>query len=55
MRLSTSAIAFCVGLMAGQGAAAADLPQRGVSAGGALSEWVSALGGESKLVGVAAW
>jgi iron complex transport system substrate-binding protein len=28
------------------------LPQRWVSAGGALSEWVSALGGESKLVGV---
>lgn len=28
------------------------MPQRWVSAGGALSEWVSALGGESKLVGV---
>ncbi|VVO10954.1 heme/hemin ABC transporter substrate-binding protein [Pseudomonas fluorescens] len=52
MRLSTSAIAFCVGLLVSQGAAAADLPQRWVSAGGALSEWVSALGGESKLVGV---
>jgi len=30
----------------------ADLPQRWVSAGGALTEWVVALGGESKLVGV---
>jgi len=52
MRLSTSAIAFCVALLLSRGAAAADLPQRWVSAGGALSEWVSALGGESKLVGV---
>lgn len=52
MRLSTSAIALCVGLLVNHVAAAADLPQRWVSAGGALSEWVSALGGESKLVGV---
>ena len=52
MRLSTSAIALCVGLLVNQVAAAAELPQRWVSAGGALSEWVSALGGESKLVGV---
>lgn len=28
------------------------LPQRWVSSGGALSEWVVVLGGESKLVGV---
>ena len=28
------------------------LPQRWVSAGGSLSEWVVALGGEAKLVGV---
>lgn len=28
------------------------MPQRWVSAGGAVSEWVSVLGGESKLVGV---
>ncbi len=33
-------------------AQAAELPQRWVSAGGSLSEWVVALGGESKLVGV---
>lgn len=52
MRLSTSAIALCVGLLVNHAAAAAELPQRWVSAGGALSEWVSALGGESKLVGV---
>ncbi|MFW0756227.1 heme/hemin ABC transporter substrate-binding protein [Pseudomonas sp. H11T01] len=52
MRLSTSAIAFCVGLLLNHGAVATELPQRWVSAGGALSEWVSALGGESKLVGV---
>ncbi len=52
MRLSTSAIALCVGLLVNHVAAAAELPQRWVSAGGALSEWVAALGGESKLVGV---
>jgi iron complex transport system substrate-binding protein len=52
MRLSTSAIAFCVGFLLNHGAVAAELPQRWVSAGGALTEWVSALGGESKLVGV---
>ncbi|SEM91857.1 iron complex transport system substrate-binding protein [Pseudomonas sp. ok272] len=52
MRLSTSAIALCVGLLVNAVAVAAELPQRWVSAGGALSEWVSALGGESKLVGV---
>ncbi|WP_339546104.1 heme/hemin ABC transporter substrate-binding protein [Pseudomonas sp. RA_35y_Pfl2_P32] len=52
MRLSTRAIALCVGLLVTQGAAAAQLPQRWVSAGGALSEWVSALGAQAKLVGV---
>lgn len=52
MRLNIRAVALCLALLANQGAAAADLPQRWVSAGGALSEWVSALGGESKLVGV---
>ncbi|WP_448682944.1 heme/hemin ABC transporter substrate-binding protein [Pseudomonas nicosulfuronedens] len=34
------------------GALADSLPQRWVSAGGSLSEWVVALGGEAKLVGV---
>ncbi|MGH8385662.1 MAG: heme/hemin ABC transporter substrate-binding protein [Pseudomonas sp.] len=52
MRLSTRVAALCVGFFISHHATAADLPQRWVSAGGALSEWVSALGGESKLVGV---
>jgi iron complex transport system substrate-binding protein len=37
MLLSTSAIAFCVGRLLNHGAVAAQLPQRWVSAGGALS------------------
>ena len=52
MRLSTRVAVLCVGLFVSHQAAAADLPQRWVSAGGSLSEWVSTLGGESKLVGV---
>lgn len=52
MRLSTRVAALCVGLLVSHHAAAAELPQRWVSAGGALTEWVRALGGESKLVGV---
>ncbi|MGE8148893.1 heme/hemin ABC transporter substrate-binding protein [Pseudomonas frederiksbergensis] len=52
MRLSPRVLALCVGLLVSHQAAAAELPQRWVSAGGALTEWVSALGGESKLVGV---
>ncbi|MHC8317773.1 heme/hemin ABC transporter substrate-binding protein [Pseudomonas sp. LB3P31] len=52
MRLSTRVAALCIGLVVSHHAAATELPQRWVSAGGALSEWVSALGGESKLVGV---
>jgi iron complex transport system substrate-binding protein len=52
MRLSTRVAALCVGLLASHHAAATELPQRWVSAGGALSEWISAMGGESKLVGV---
>ena len=52
MRLSTRVAALCVGLLVSHHVAAAELPQRWVSAGGALSEWISALGGESKLVGV---
>lgn len=52
MRLTARVAALCLGLFASHHAAAAELPQRWVSAGGALSEWVSALGGESKLVGV---
>ncbi|MFB3302307.1 hemin ABC transporter substrate-binding protein [Pseudomonas sp. AMR01] len=52
MRLSTSAIALVASLLVNHAAQASELPQRLVSAGGALSEWVAALGGESKLVGV---
>ncbi|AZF07362.1 hemin ABC transporter substrate-binding protein [Pseudomonas sp. R5-89-07] len=52
MRLSASVIALVAGLLVSHAAQALDLPQRWVSAGGALSEWVTALGGESKLVGV---
>jgi iron complex transport system substrate-binding protein len=52
MRLSTRVAALCVGLLVSHHVAAAELPQRWASAGGALSEWISALGGESKLVGV---
>ena len=52
MRLSTRVAALCVGLLVSHHVAAAELPQRWVSAGGALSEWISALGGESNLVGV---
>ncbi|UVJ44828.1 ABC transporter substrate-binding protein [Pseudomonas sp. LS1212] len=51
MRLTT--LLACAGALLSQMATAADaLPQRWVSAGGAFSEWVVALGGESKLVGV---
>ncbi|MEZ1319443.1 ABC transporter substrate-binding protein [Pseudomonas fluorescens] len=52
MRLSSRVVALCAGLFVSHHVAAAELPQRWVSAGGALSEWVSALGGEAKLVGV---
>ena len=52
MRLSTHLIALCTGLVISHASLANDLPQRWVSVGGALSEWVSAWGAESKLVGV---
>ena len=44
--------AVLTGLLSSTLASAENLPQRWVSAGGSLSEWVVALGGESKLVGV---
>ena len=43
---------LCGSLLFGQLAIAEELPQRWVSSGGSLSEWVVRLGGESKLVGV---
>ncbi|MBP2260352.1 iron complex transport system substrate-binding protein [Pseudomonas hunanensis] len=52
MRLPAALVALCAGLVVSTQTLAADLPQRWVSAGGALSEWVSALGGEQRLVGV---
>jgi len=43
----------CAGVLFSQLVSASEaLPQRWVSAGGAFSEWVVSLGGESKLVGV---
>ena len=52
MRLSLRLITLCAGLMITHASLAGELPQRWVSAGGELSEWVSVLGAESKLVGV---
>jgi iron complex transport system substrate-binding protein len=52
MRLTTRVAALCVGFFVCCQVSADELPQRWVSAGGALSEWVIALGGEAKLVGV---
>lgn len=52
MRRPAAVLALCAALVASTQVLAADLPQRWVSAGGALSEWISALGGESRLVGV---
>lgn len=52
MRRPAVLLALCAALVACTQALAADLPQRWVSAGGALSEWISALGGEPRLVGV---
>ncbi|UVN45066.1 heme/hemin ABC transporter substrate-binding protein [Pseudomonas mosselii] len=52
MRRPAALIALCAGLALSAQTMAAELPQRWVSAGGALSEWISALGGEQRLVGV---
>lgn len=51
MRLIQSVL-LCGSLLVGHAAVASELPQRWVSSGGSLSEWVVRLGGESKLVGV---
>lgn len=48
----SSILALVTGLLVTHLASAVDLPQRWVSAGGAMTEWVVTLGGESKLVGV---
>ncbi|MFB4391482.1 MULTISPECIES: hemin ABC transporter substrate-binding protein [unclassified Pseudomonas] len=52
MRRPAALAALCAALALSTSALAAELPQRWVSAGGALSEWISALGGEERLVGV---
>ena len=52
MRRPAAMLALCAALVAYTQALAAELPQRWVSAGGALSEWISQLGGEPRLVGV---
>ncbi|MBD9415370.1 ABC transporter substrate-binding protein [Pseudomonas sp. PDM16] len=51
MRL-IKAVLLSSSMLFSHAAAANDLPQRWVSSGGSLSEWVVALGGESRLVGV---
>lgn len=53
MRPVVGLASLCAGIMLSHHAAAAEpLPQRWVSAGGSVSEWVVALGGQDKLVGV---
>ncbi|WP_236237735.1 heme/hemin ABC transporter substrate-binding protein [Pseudomonas faucium] len=52
MRRPAAMLALCAALVASTQALAAELPQRWVSAGGALSEWISELGGQPRLVGV---
>lgn len=53
MRFTAQLIAIVTGLfIAHLATAASPEPQRWVSAGGALTEWIVALGGESHLVGV---
>ncbi|WP_371133333.1 hemin ABC transporter substrate-binding protein [Pseudomonas sp.] len=52
MRRRLSLLALCSALLAAPLVQAEPLPQRWVSAGGALSEWLVLLGGEAKLVGV---
>lgn len=51
MRLA-NCVLLCSSLLFSLAAAAAELPQRWVSSGGSLSEWVVRLGGEGRLVGV---
>ncbi|WP_409264738.1 hemin ABC transporter substrate-binding protein [Pseudomonas sp. KCJK9000] len=52
MRRPAALLALCAALFTALQAGATDVPQRWVSAGGALSEWICELGGESRLVGV---
>lgn len=53
MRVTARVASLCCAVLLSQSVLAADtLPQRWVSAGGSITEWVVALGGQSKLVGV---
>ncbi|MFP6850191.1 MAG: ABC transporter substrate-binding protein [Pseudomonas sp.] len=53
MKRLNALLALCASaLFCGSTLAAEPLPQRWISAGGSLSEWVVVLGGESRLVGV---
>ncbi|WP_339905860.1 heme/hemin ABC transporter substrate-binding protein [Pseudomonas guineae] len=53
MKRLNAVLALCASvLFCGSALAAEPLPQRWISSGGSLSEWVVALGGESRLVGV---
>ena len=53
MQRLNSLFALCASLLVCSSVMAAEpLPQRWISSGGSLSEWVVALGGESRLVGV---
>lgn len=53
MRVTARIASLCCAVLLSQAVIAADaLPQRWVSAGGSITEWVVALGGQSKLVGV---
>lgn len=53
MQRLNALLALCASLLFCSSAMAAEpLPQRWISSGGSLSEWVVALGGESRLVGV---
>jgi ABC-type hemin transport system substrate-binding protein len=51
MRRPAAWLSVCAGLALAAQALAAGLPRRWVRAGGALSEWISVLGGEQRLVG----
>ncbi|WP_443218075.1 heme/hemin ABC transporter substrate-binding protein [Pseudomonas sp. MIL19] len=53
MKRLNTLLALCAGLLSCASLMAAEpLPQRWISSGGSLSEWVVALGGENRLVGV---
>lgn len=52
MRLEFTFAGLCVGVLLSAGCLAEQLPQRWISAGGAVTEWIVELGGQERLVGV---